>query len=294
MTEAATQLKNHLVICGWQPEIATLIREILEANPDWSSRDIVLIAHIEPDAVAELRGESGLEHLQVVCADPFHESALKQASVETAAKVLVLADESNPAMSPTESDAQTIMTVMTVERLAPHVYKIAEMLHSDLSSYLKIADVDEVIFPQEYSRFLLAGITTSMGLAHVVYDLLSVHTPCVLTSIPVPDEFIGRTFGDLFRHFDELPGDRRICIGLLENTGNLHSLRRHAKIDAQKAGGYGSVIQNLKKVKEISPNLPQLNPGDDYIIKRHSMAVVVMTHENTKTQSTAADGTARS
>lgn len=284
MTTTAADRKNHVVICGWRAEMGTLIREILKANPDWSAGDIVLVAPISDDRSRELTELHGLADVTVVREEAFHEIALEKASIRTAAKVMVLADESSPDASPTEIDARTIMTMMTIKRLAPDVYKIAEMLDPGFASYLKIADVDEIIYPREYSRFLIAGITASPGLAHTVYDLLRVDTPCVLTSVPIPDEFVGRTFGDFVRNFDDLPGDRRICIGLLENTGNIHVLRRRAKINAQKAGGYKAVIDNIRRVKEISSNRPVLNPGDDYVIRPFSLAVAVQTRDTASGQ----------
>lgn len=288
MAQIISERQNHLVVCGWKKEMATLLREILGANPQWTAADLVVVAVVSEDRRRELSDDPQLKEATVIFEEAFHETALEKASVRTAAKVLVLADASQSKMSPAETDARTIMTIMTIERLAPRVYRIAEILDPAFSDNIKMAQVDEIVYPNEYSRFLLAGTMSSPGLAHTIYDLLTVDSPCVLTTIPIPDEFVGRPFGELFRHFDAAPeSERRICVGLLENTGNIHSLRRRAKIEAQKSPRYSDMIQNLNQVKELSSNLPKLNPGDDYIIKMFSLAVVVQNEIVSKPVETA-------
>ncbi|GAJ14365.1 unnamed protein product, partial [marine sediment metagenome] len=35
------------------------------------------------------------------------------------------------------------------------------------------------------------------------------------------------------------------------------------------------LVENLQRVKKITPNYPVLNPGDEYTIKNNSRAIVV-------------------
>lgn len=256
-----------------------IVSEILQADPQWNTSGVVIVARVTDEEIADFKDHPRLSHVHVISADPFHEPALLRASIQSASKVIVLADWSDKSMTATETDAKTVMTVMAIEKLAPHVYTIAELLDPDYSVYLKMAHVDELIYPREYSRILLANASTSSGISHIVYDLLTVDTLCVLTTVPISAEFTGKPFGDLVRYFDELSGTRSICVGLLENTGNLHALRRRAKIEAQKSEEVRTVLTNLKQVKEIKSNLPKLNPGDGYAIQPYSMAIVITTPE---------------
>lgn len=276
-TEPPVTIQNHLLICGWKQDMGLIVSEILQADPQWNERGLVILANVRPEDVEEVKSDPALSGVYFILDEAFHEPALKQASIQSAAKVIVLADWSDKTMSSTETDAKTVMTMMAIEKLAPHVYKIAEILDPDYAVYLKMAHVDELIFPRDYSRLLLAVTAFSAGVSHVVYDLLTVDTPCTLTTTPVPDHLIGKPFSDLFRHFDERPEPRSICIGLLENTGNLHALRRRAKSEAQKSTEIRTVLSNLKLVKEIQSNLPKLNPGDDYLVQPYSMAVLLAT-----------------
>jgi voltage-gated potassium channel len=64
-------------------------------------------------------------------------------------------------------------------------------------------------------------------------------------------------------------------IGLLENTGKIYDRKKEALSEAQKTPDISKLVENLQRVKEITPNYPVLNPGDDYIIKNNSKAIVV-------------------
>ena len=64
-------------------------------------------------------------------------------------------------------------------------------------------------------------------------------------------------------------------IGLLENTGKIYFRKKEALAEAQKTADISKLVENLQNVKKISPNQPVLNPGDDYMIKRNSKAILV-------------------
>ena len=285
--DAVLSLKEHLVICGWKLDIGLIIHEILEAEPKWRKTGLLIVANVTEKDASDLMSDPGLSGVQLIRDEAFHESALKKACIGEAAKVMVLADWSDKDMTATETDAKTVMTMMAIEKLAPHVYTIAEILDPGYAVYLKMTHVDELIFPREYSRLLLAGASASAGIAHVIYDLLTVDAakPCVLTTVAAPPEYVGRTFRELCAHFDALASPRSICVGLLENTGNIHALKHRAKIEAQKTREIRDILVNLQQVKEIKPNLPKLNPGDEYEIRPYSMAVVIETPDETTRES---------
>ncbi|MBN2546291.1 MAG: hypothetical protein JXB50_10875, partial [Spirochaetes bacterium] len=76
-----------------------------------------------------------------------------------------------------------------------------------------------------------------------------------------------------FDHY--LNKNNSILIGLIENTGNFFSRKQEALNDAQKTADISKIIENLNKVKELKANNPVFNPGFDYKIKDHSMAIVI-------------------
>lgn len=270
-------LQNHLVLCGWKPEMDLIIKEILHINSLWRDEDIVIISKAAKQFLQNFKDDPELKGVHIIIDEPFSEKALAQACIQKATKVIVLADWSNKNESATETDAKTVMAAMAVEKMAPHVYMIAELLDPAFAVYLKMAFVDEIIYSREYSRILLASSVSSGGIAHVIYDLLSIHHTCKLSTLKLPSDFTGKTFGELYQYYDLQTDPRIICIGLLENTGNLAHLKRRALIEAQKHPDMRTILSHLKNIKEIESNTPKLNPGQNYSIRPNSLAIV-MTH----------------
>jgi len=264
---------GHLVICGWRREMGTVLTEILHLNPRLRPEDLVIIAPISQETLETFKSDERFNRVHILRGDYYTQTMLEHASIKYAHKVLILSDWSNPHASVTEVDAKTIMTAMTIEKIAPRVYVAAELIDLKFENYLRIAHCDEIIHSKEYSRALLANSAKSAGLAHIVYDLLHVDTPVYLATAKIPDEFVGRTFKEVVEHFKKIGSS--IIIGLLENTGNLHQMKKEALSEAQKNPDTRTVLRNLKGVKHLTTNLPVLNPPRDYVIKKNTVAVLV-------------------
>lgn len=207
---------GHLVICGWKREMPTILEEILRLNQDLKPEDIVIIAPISQETLERFKADETFKKINVLRGDYFTQTMLDHASVKQARKVLIMADWSIPTQSLTSIDAKTVMTAMTIRKIAPTVYIAAEIIDPKLDPYLRLAHCDEVMHTREYSRALLANCAGRTGFAHVFYDLLSIDTPTQIITLPIPPEFIGRTFSDLAVHFKKSSGS--IAIGILENA----------------------------------------------------------------------------
>ena len=86
-----------------------------------------------------------------------------------------------------------------------------------------------------------------------------------------------KTYGQ-FKSTFEAGESRVVVIGILENTGNTHSIKEFALRQAQKTPDVGILVQNLRSVKELRCNHPVFNPEGDYVIPEGAMAIVVETH----------------
>ena len=273
MTGKDNLLKGHLVICGWKQEMSTLVLDLLSLNKQWQPNDVVIVAKVSSSIIGEFQRDPLLAQAHIIREEHFNEKFLVQAGINQASKIMILADWSNKNESATETDAKTVMAAMTIKKLAPQVYVIAELLDLSFTVYLKMANVDEIIYSREYSRILLANSVSSAGIAHVVYDLLDVQKDCKLDALPISDQYVGKTFGELCHHLEE--DEKIICIGVLENTGNLRALKKQALAEAQKSPEMRTVLAGLKHVREIEANIPKLNPGDDYILSANSRVVIL-------------------
>jgi voltage-gated potassium channel len=67
----------------------------------------------------------------------------------------------------------------------------------------------------------------------------------------------------------------RVLLGILENTGSPQSMKLEALREAQKTSDVSMLVTNLQSVKGMAVNRPVFIPADDYVIQRHSRAIVL-------------------
>ena len=265
------KLRNHFIICGWKREMTQILLDILEKNHNFLASEIVLINQASPDLIDNLRMDRRLAHINFIFSENIDEHVLNKANIKQASKVLILADRLVTG-SPTEVDSRTVMTVLTIKSISKTLYTAAELLDEKFVRYLHSSGCDEIILSTEYNRHLIANASTGSGISHVVNELLNVKSDSSINTCDIPARFIGRQFDELAGHYKN---ERVILIGILENTGNFFTRKKEALRDAQKTPDISRLVDNLKVVKSLVPNQPVINPGDNYIIKEYSRAIII-------------------
>jgi voltage-gated potassium channel len=265
----AHAMKGHFVILGWKADLHLLVADLLRAHPELSPERLVLVNTAGEMANEELR--SRFPGLVYVHGDVIDTAVLQRAGVARARQAMVLADQAAN-RSDQETDARTVIAVMNIENLAPDVYTYAEVLDRKYIEYLRLARCDEVILSREYGRFMLVNASVSAGISQVLHDLLHVGDGQSLATVPVPDGFVGRPFGELSAHLRRGGG---LLVGLLENTGQSLAIKRDALRAAQKTEDVATLLSNLRAVKDMVSNKPVLNPPDEYRVPAHARAIVI-------------------
>ncbi len=267
------KLKNHVIVCGWKDNMKDILLDIINLSDGIASEDIVIISNVEPDKVESLKESSELQSLRFVRGDYFSDATLKRAAVESAKKVLVLAD-SLESHAPSEVDSKTVMTVLAVKAMARDAYVCAELLDKKYANYLKQAMCDEIIFIRDFGMHMLASSTATSGMSHIIYDIVSPEpgTSKIVTE-DIPSEFVNRNFGDFKLAFGG--NESRILLGILENTGSAGTMKMEALRDAQKTSDVSRIITNLQKIKVMEVNKPVMLPQPDYVIQNYSRAIVL-------------------
>lgn len=278
---------GHLIICGWRQDMSIVLDEIIRLNPGLLLEDIAMVSPISQEALDTFKTIERFSGIRILRGDYFVQSMLERAGIRGAERVLILADASGAARSTTEVDAKTVMTAMTVDRIAPDVYVAAELLDTRFETYLRMAHVDEIIYSNEYARILLANSVKSAGLAHIVFDLLDVATDSRILTVPLPEELIGKTFSDVSAYCRSR--HQAIAIGVVENTGKIREMKKEALRQAQKNPNTRTVLRNLKEVRNIGTNSPVLNPPKTYVVKHYSRAVIIAHAEEVRASETAAE-----
>jgi len=267
------KLSNHFIICGYKPELPNIILDILKINPDLKVDKIVLINTMDPQRINDLKADRRFAKIKFLYGDYTDSSVLLRANIKEARTILILADQTSPNVTAHEIDSRTVMAMMTIDALTKKIYSCAELLDVKFENYLKLAHCDEIILSRNYSRIMMANASAATGVSHVVNEIIDVNSPTPIRVINFPENFIGKTYKELSEFYKNK--EKSILIGILENTGNIFERKQEVLKEAQKIPDISKLVDNLQQIKKIKPNDPIINPGDNYILKKHSKAIII-------------------
>lgn len=192
-------LEGHIVICNWNDKGIPVIRE-LHADIVRDKRPIVVISD-SPEA-ADLPEEDDMpefEDVFLIKGDPANEVTLKRANVHSAYSVVVLANPADGDLA----DAKSILIAMAVRSAcskegAEKTHVCVESISAQNAEHLRRAGADEIVSASDFAMMLLSQSALSHGLGAVYRNLLTVSAQTnEVYILPVPEEFIGRSFSDL-------------------------------------------------------------------------------------------------
>ena len=177
----ASGYRDHIVVCGWNSTARELIAEL---DGDDYDRKIVLIHEADKNP--------GGPGVYFVNGDVTSSEDLKRAGIEEAmAAVVCPADASN------EADMRSILTVMAIESIAPHVRTVVEVNNPAHVEHFRRAKADEIMVTSRIASRLLARSSLYPGLAELVTDIVSGGEGSELYRVNLPDAYIGLNIDDL-------------------------------------------------------------------------------------------------
>ena len=171
----ASGFRNHIVICGWN---ATAREAIEELRSDDYKRRLVLIDDSERNPA---EGK-----VYFVRGDPTDTKDLERADIADAEAALVF-----PSSASSEADMRSILTVMAIETVAPHVRTVAEVNNPRMVDHFLQAHADEVLVTPLLASHLLARAALYPGLSDLVTDMVSGGEGSELYRVFLPDEYEG-------------------------------------------------------------------------------------------------------
>ena len=266
------KLKGHFVICGWKREMGLLLNEMLNNNPLLEPERIVLVNKASSEEISLLRSDERLKNIRFVSGDFIEERDLVRAGVREASRILVLADHYTEG-NLQQIDSKTVMAVMSIKNINKKAYVCAELLDNKFEKYLKLSHCDEVLLSREFSRSMLVAASQGTGTSHVIFSLLDHESGAQITTIDLPVSMIGQTYAAAAQY---CTGENQaLLIGLLENTGNLITRKSEALRETQKNPNIERIITDLRSIKDLSANVPVINPPRDYPIKKYTRGIVI-------------------
>jgi voltage-gated potassium channel len=177
----ASGFRDHIVVCGWNSTARDLIAEL--RGDDYTAK-VVVIADVEKNPAGD--------GVYFVRGDPTNAEDLARAGIQEAAAALVF-----PADSSDGADMHSILTIMAIESVAPHVRTVAEVNNPRHEPHFRRADVDELLVTSKIASHLLARSALYPGLTGLVTDIVSGGEGSELYRITLPDEYIGLTIDEV-------------------------------------------------------------------------------------------------
>lgn len=264
------KFKNHIVICGWNYNTEDIVRTFgsLSDRPP----EIVLVNELPPERMEALLSQFKGLKVGFVHGDFTKESALELANVGNARAVVVLPDASTGIGQ--QADDRTLLATLTTKSLNPKVKVFAHIVNPTNLLHLKRAGADEVVVSDEMIGFFLANHILHPGAPQLVRDLLSDKHGDYVHRVPIPREFVSRTYGELLTHFKQT--NNWTLIGLTYEEANLRLedvlTHDYSAIDTfieRKFREAGIDVRDKSDVRTI------INPPSDHPIKQRDHAIVI-------------------
>lgn len=180
MARIQDKLSDHVVVLGYGVSGSQSVEELIERG---TPADSIVVVDPSEDRLQEAEKLG----VNVMAADATRDEILKAVRIQTAKNVLVSAGR----------DDTSILIVLTVRHLAPHV-PISVVVRADDNELLaRQAGADNVINPVRFTGLLLAGSANGPHIADYLADLASVSGRVQLVERVVTDTECGCSITDL-------------------------------------------------------------------------------------------------
>jgi voltage-gated potassium channel len=181
MGMGAAGFRDHIVVCGWNSTARELVTEL---EGDEFTTKVVVIHNADKNPAGE--------GVYFVSGDITRADDLRRAGIEEAmAAVICPADGSN------EADMRSILCVMAIEAIAPHVRTVVEANNPAHVEHFQRAEADEIVVSSRLVSRLMARSSLYPGLAELVTDIVSGGEGSELYRVSLPDNYVGLSVDEL-------------------------------------------------------------------------------------------------
>ena len=257
--EKMDNLENHLIICGYKPQLKALIHEFLKKNKRLTIKDIVVIHSALTPEIKIMLNE--LKYVKFIEGDFSEEAILKKAKADTASKAIIMSENSET------SDSKVLATTILLKSFNHNLYIIAEIINPKFESYLEKIGCDEIILSEEYNKYLISKAIIDPGISKVIGNLIMNENFKIIIN-----EFENQNFQEVF---NTLLSKNVILLGIIENYGNINKFKKEYIKEAEKSPNISELYKQIHNLKDIKTNNIVISPKNDYIIKKHCALIII-------------------
>ena len=209
-------IRDHIILCGWNKNAESII-DSLRNLTDQKTFELVLINEIHEDIVNHLKNKYKDVDLHFVAGDFTSEEILNKASIVNAKTVIIIPNLDDENIG--SPDEKTIFATLTIKSLVSSVRVVAYLMQRENLTHIRRANVDEVVLSDDFGAYMLASHVMDPGIPQTTKTLLNASSDARLRRVDIPNQFVGRTFDDLFSYFRSTSA--WILIGLFSEEENL-------------------------------------------------------------------------
>lgn len=209
------ELSDHVVVCGWNHSARTVLRELF--GPKTPPRRCVVVVTEQPVPEGEIPTDAvRLERLYQYIGDYTRDTVLHEVQITRAQSVILMADDL-VSRSNQDCDARTVLAALTIERLAPSIYTVAELHSRQSEELLRNSGVEDVVVADFYSGMILGSVQRNRGLVRVLDDILTQSHGNAFHTRTLSERWAGKTVADLQQ---ELTLHHRAVLVSVERDGH--------------------------------------------------------------------------
>ncbi len=267
---------NHTLVCGWNSHVEEILRIFNRYSTSSKMMKIVLANEAQPELMEVVSEAYPNLDIKFVRGDYSREPVLHRANIKAAQSAIIVPDATS--QSGHLSDDKTLLALLTMKSLNPALKVFAHIVNKENYQHVKRANADEVIVSDQHVGFFLANQILYPGAPQVAMELLDYEHGNDIHRVPVPEEFVGKTFEDVFVHFKKTKNWTLIGIVTEEETVSLGDILSH------DMSAVDTFIE--RKFKEAGINVAErmgmrveVNPPFDYQIQKKDLGVIIGTIE---------------
>jgi voltage-gated potassium channel len=265
-------LTDHIVMCGWNMNADKLINSLYELKLNKNNFDLVLVNELSEEEINQVKSRFSKIKIHFVAGDFTQEETLLRASVISSSSVIVIPNNLN---NDNEShDEKTIFATLTIKSIDASIRVVAYLLDRENLTHIKRAEADEVVVSDDFSLNILASHIVDPGVPQVSNQLINTSSDSRLKRKPIPGNYIGKKYSELFDYFRADNGS--LLIGLYYEDENL-GIGSILSSDTSSLDKF--IEQKLKEggisLQEQSKVHINVNPSLDYIIKEGERALLI-------------------
>ena len=204
------ELSDHVVVCGWNHSVRTVLRELFGPGTP-TERCVVLVTEVPVSdqdlAIPEVRPQHLYRHI----GDFTREMVLENVGIRRAESVILMADDL-VSRSNQDCDARTVLAALTVERMAPQIYTVAELHSRQSEGLLRLSGVEDVVVADWYSGMILGSVQRNRGLVSVLDDILTQSHGNAFHTRSLSEAWHGRSVADL--HHELFVNHRAVLVAV--------------------------------------------------------------------------------